>query len=138
MRRPGRLKLAGLWIGLHPALGLLPAAALCIGLVACELPIGPPERLTGAVERIDYIVKRSSARVVVSVRLRDGALVRTRLDGAYACEAGDLIRLQRQRRILGRTYTADFGPCIGRSGRPRADLHQPPVRVKAPLSAGPA
>jgi hypothetical protein len=101
----------GLWLGLHPAAGLLPAAALGVALVVLEVPIGPPERLTGTVERVEYVVRRSSARTISSVRLADGSRVRLRVYGGSACAAGDVIGLQRQRRLLGYAYVADARPC---------------------------
>ena len=100
-----------LWLSLHPAAVLAPVAMLVLGLFAViALPIGPPERLTGALERIVY-VGRGAGRPHGWVRLRDGTLVTVGLDDRFSCAEGGSIRLYRQRHIWGRGYAAESVPC---------------------------
>jgi hypothetical protein len=117
MRRVGTIKVLKLWIFSHlEIIGLLPAAAIAIALVALlRFPIGPTEHFSGVVERIDYLSGRSGRHPYALVRLPGGSLATVRFQADSACVAGDTIRFQRQRRAGGSAYTTElFEPCAAR------------------------
>jgi hypothetical protein len=117
--RAGWLKVSTLWVEFHPAAILLPVGALVLTVFAmAAVTLGPPERLTGAVERITNVATRAGYSPLGAVRLGDGSLVTIRLDDSLSCKVGDRIRLRRERRILGRAYAAELNGCTARPPQP--------------------
>jgi hypothetical protein len=128
VKRAGLSNVLKLWLDMHPAAMLLPAAVLIALAAVVELPVGPPERLTGRIERLTDTSTRMAQRFVAAVRLGDGRLVTVRLKDSLPCKAGGQIRLRREPRLLGRVYVAEFGACLAAPATPGARWDRPGSR----------
>jgi hypothetical protein len=94
----------------------VPLAALLIlvVLVLFGLPIGPPEPLTGVVERLG----NAQRNLIAFVRVRDGSIMEVSISQDDECHPGNLIRFHLQRHLLGAMAIAGFFPCTTSSDHP--------------------
>ena len=92
--------------------GLLIMFAVFMGVFALILPVGPPVRTVGYVERLWTSFGETGGSVTARIRLADGSLRDLNIEGRERCSVGDRLDVLTSPTMIGRISRADFKGCV--------------------------